>query len=472
MAAGDTLAPADGDAVLAPTAVTRFAGAGGDTLIFALFLAHTAISVLTLGARIPAIGAVRPTLLLDAMIWIWWVVSGHHTRTVSGFSDPWGRRLLILFVYSVATIPFTMWPGSVLRSGLPTFLEAASFLYFCVFLCTTWQRLRLFVLVWMGCQIFRMLQPVYLHLTADYWGDIAYLGHGEAMNRLSGAPGDVVNPNGLGFIVASVLPFLHYLVLGQRSRLLKLGYVVLLGCLLYGLGLTGSRSAVLALLIDLLLIAWRSKRRLLMLGLVTAGLAVSFSFLGTDLADRYQSLFSNNTRNAATREGRLTGLVEDLKFGLQRPVFGFGLGTSHEAKWNLRHDRFSAHDMYAEALIELGFVGLFIFLGFLAAIIRCVSECRRALARAPPTADGYNFMQALTSALRVWVPMALVFFLSQYGLREFDWYIFGGMAAALHNLLKPYAVARGAGQPLAARWLGRQPHHVPNTRGRAPKSSR
>lgn len=422
-------------------AATKAAEAPQSGIIFAVFLVHTAVAMLTLGSRFLALGALRPTLLLDGVLWCWWLTMALPRGIPSGLGDPWGRRIAILFVYALVSVPFVKWPGSVLRDGIPSFLVAASFLYFCIIYCTTWQRLRLFVLVWMACQVFRVLQPIYLHIRFGYWGDQAYIGGGEFMHRLSGAPGDVVNPNGLGFIVASVLPFFHYLVLSQRSRLMRLAYPAIAICLVYGLILTGSRSALIAVVIDALLIAWRSKARVMAISIIAVGAVVSVHLMSANLLDRYDSLINSKTENARTEQGRINGLVNDFELGLQRPVFGFGLGTSEEANWNYLHSGLLAHDVYEETLIELGFIGLCIYLSFLASLVSCVSKCRTELARAPPTVDGYEFMTALSSALRVWVPMALIFFFSQYGLRELDWYIAAGMAGSLYGLLRGLEVS-------------------------------
>ena len=436
------------DTSLAATDLTPATAKKGDDapgrIFFYLLLAHATITILTLGSRVPGLGIIRPTLLLVAVIWGWWFAAGIKSNQTSGISDPWGRRLAILGVYAIVTLPFTMWPGSVLREGLPTWIRAASFLYFVIFLCTTWKRLRLFVFVWLGCELFRVLQPIFLHVTTGYWGDSTYLGGGEFMGRLAGAPGDIVNPNGLGFIVASVVPFIHYFAISQRSRIIKIAYLATLLALLYGLVLTGSRSAVLAVMVDVLLIAWRSKHRVLVLSLIAVGMVAAVNLMGADLVDRYLSLVSSNTKNennAKTAHGRMAAMVADFELGLERPVFGFGLGTSKEANWNMRHDRYIAHNMYAEVLIELGLVGLAIFLSFLTAIGRGLADCRRFLARAPPTSEGHPFMQWLTSALRVWFPMAIFFFFAQYGLREVDWYIVGGIVGALYALAKAAATA-------------------------------
>ena len=419
--------------------------------IFYVLLAHLAVTMLTLGSRIPGFGIIRPTLTFVAFIWGWWFWVGLRTEVTSGISTPWGRRLAILIAVSILSLPFTKYPGSVLNQGLPSLIKVASFLFFCMFLCTTWQRLRTFVWAWVGCQIFRVMQPVFMHVTMGYWGDSAYMGEGDFLNRLAGAPGDIVNPNGLGFIVASVLPFLHYLVMSQpRQRMLKLAYVLILAGMLYGLVLTGSRSAMLALAIDVLMIAWRSKHRLLVFSLIGITAAIAVNYMSADLIDRYESLVSDNTRNASTRQGRVSGAIGDFEFGLTRPVFGYGLGTSHEANWNMKHDRYISHDMYAETTIELGLVGLGILISYLAAIVGAVGESRKYLARAPPQADGYVFLSSLTSALRVWVPMAIIFFFAQYGLREPDWYLMGGIAGALWMLSKKAAESGDAAAALPA----------------------
>ena len=55
-------------------------------------------------------------------------------------------------------------------------------------------------------QVWRVLEPLYMHLKSGYWGDYASLGNWEYMNRLSGSPYDIINPNGLGFVIIMTLP--------------------------------------------------------------------------------------------------------------------------------------------------------------------------------------------------------------------------------------------------------------------------
>ena len=56
---------------------------------------------------------------------------------------------------------------------------------------------------------------------------------------------------------------------------------------------------------------------------------------------------------------------------------------------------------------------------------------------------GFVFHNYLRILGVVWVPMALIFFFAQYGLREVDWYLMGGIAGALYNLTKAASAKEG-----------------------------
>ena len=55
------------------------------------------------------------------------------------------------------------------------------------------------------------------------------------MERLSGAPYDIVNPNGLAFIIVSVLPFYYYYA--ELIMKVRFGIVVACTCVYMGSGI-------------------------------------------------------------------------------------------------------------------------------------------------------------------------------------------------------------------------------------------
>ena len=227
---------------------------------FKLFIVYTVSFFLHLPARVPVLGAIRFDFLLFIIICLCLllekrrlVLSEDERKTI--------KIIAILFGYIFFSLPFIEWQGSVLFQNLPAFIKAVSFLFFSFYTITSEKRLRVFMAVFILCQIFRVLEPLYLHAMYGYWGSRAfYAGGREFMLRLSGAPSDVINPNGLAYVIASVFPFLHYYstLPGWKYKVL---YVVSAPLLIYALVLTGSRSGFLALLIVLAAIVYRSTRK-------------------------------------------------------------------------------------------------------------------------------------------------------------------------------------------------------------------
>src|SRR5581483_3802455 len=220
--------------------------------------------------------------------------------------------------------PLVEWPGSVIRSGIPNYTKAVVFYFFTIALVTDESKLKKFMGVFLTCQTIRVIEPVVLHLTTGYWGSHATMAHWESMDRLSGAPSDVVNPNGLAFVILMVFPFLHYLT--RVNGKLKLAYVVVTPVLIYALLLTASRTGFVCLLVILASIWWKSKNKGIILIVSVVAAVMIGGVMSANLKDRYLSLVSKDTKNAETAEGRIEGLKADLDVAMRHPFTGHGLG--------------------------------------------------------------------------------------------------------------------------------------------------
>src|SRR5690606_29958836 len=135
----------------------------------------------------------------------------------------------------------------VISKGMPALIKAAIFFYFTYKLVLNERRLKIMVYIFILANTFRVIEPLYLNLTQGYWGSKTAFGW-DQVNRLQGAPHDIVNANGLAFVIASILPFYHYLF-GTKSIWRKLIYWALTPVLLYTMSLTLSRSGLLAVAI-------------------------------------------------------------------------------------------------------------------------------------------------------------------------------------------------------------------------------
>jgi putative inorganic carbon (hco3(-)) transporter len=339
----------------------------------------------------------------------------------------------------IVSLPFVEWPGSVLRENLFTFLKAALLFYFAIFLVDTPRRLRQFVAFFVGCQVLRVLEPLYMNLTTGYLGGRTWLGPGEWAGRLSGAPTDVVNSNGLGFVIATAVVFTYFLLWQSPRKLLKITYVFLLPAMLYALILTMSRGAFIALAVGAWLVLWQSKHKPM---LITVGLALcvgGWMIMSDVQRERYMSIFSSEeTPQSQTAQGRIDGMKEEFRLGMNRPIVGHGVGTTPEAKVNVAGARAKAsHNLYAELLIEVGIIGAILFVSFMWQILRVTQRNRLILAsRVTNEESEYDFPARLNRALFVIFWVYAVYSINYYGLSQDYWYIFGGICVAFGFIMQ------------------------------------
>jgi O-antigen ligase len=416
---------------------------------FRLYLVFLCSWFLHLPARIPGMEAARADLLLVGAIFALTLLMPRETEAAA--SDRRTRNLLwTLVAYAALTIPFVEWPGSVARIGFPNFFKAFVFYYFTASLVTTQGRLRSLLITFLACQMFRVFEPLYLHATEGYWGSSAMMSGWEMMNRLAGAPNDVVNPNGLAAIVLTIIPLLHYLTAGNvKGRLL---YVAAMPPLLWALILTGSRSGMLGLVAIGAQVWWKSRQKVMLTAAVVAGVIVVLPYLDANLTDRYKSIFDSNTKNATTSHDRVEGLKMNFDVAMRRPLFGYGLGTSKEANWNYGATDLPAHNLYLEALQEVGIFGTTIFIAVVGSVVvglRRIAEALRRAASPPP------MLANLVPALQVFIGMNLLFSFASYGLSMYDWYLAAGLTDVIVRLLGTAPAAAPAVAPATAAFVPR-----------------
>jgi putative inorganic carbon (hco3(-)) transporter len=390
------------------------------TLTFFLFQLYQLDFFLHFAQRFTFVGVLRPTMLLFALITMLLIIQREkfkHRFTHPIFSA-YGTFIFMVFI----TLPFVAFPGSVIRFNIPIILKAIVFLYFTALILDTEKRYRWAVFTFVACQVFRVMEPLYLHITDGYWGSITYYS-GEFANRLSGAPADVINPNELGFIIVTAIPFLHYLLLREKWHF-KFLYFCLLAALLYALLLTMSRGAFLALLVVGWFVWKESKRKILLLCMAVVLTVVAYTIMNDAQRDRYFSLVSSESKQSRTAEGRITGMINEFVVGLHRPIFGHGIGTSPEAKFHAGHSTKASHNMYAEILIEVGFVGMFFFFRFVRAIYRQIEYAKKALVEAD------DFLAVMFKIYNVVFWMFAVYSINYWGLSQYYWYNLAGLVIA------------------------------------------
>ncbi|WP_341936707.1 O-antigen ligase family protein [Marinimicrobium sp. C2-29] len=394
-------------------------------LAFALFVVYIISFFLRIPARVSILGDIRLDLLLVACIFV--LIIGAKLQKPD--EQRIAKYLKIMFIYSILVLPFVTWPGSVLSKGLPEFVKAVIFFFFTYSLVLNEKRLKIVVYTFLLANTFRIAEPLYLNITQDYWGSVTTFGW-DSVDRLAGSPYDVINANGLAFLIATVLPFYHYLF-GNDGFWRKLIYWSLLPILLYTMSLTLSRSGILAVAIIYGVIFLKSNKKFILSVIGIFGIAIFFASLNPVQQDRYLSIFDEDTKSAQSAEGRLTGLKRDFQVGMAKPIFGHGLGTSREANWNIGGRDQISHNLWLQIFQELGIVGLIIFILYAKEIYKGFLVTNRSVNSDP---NASSFLQKCLPAMQVWLVMNFLFSFASYGLSSYEWYLFGGFSAVLTRL--------------------------------------
>ena len=399
-------------------------------MAFKLYLLFVISFFLHLPARVPILGLVRFDVLLVALIGAL-VIAKKESRTDSSVTDT-DKALRVLLAYCLVTVPLVEWPGSVLWKGFPDLVKATIFYFFTVSIISTEARLRTYMWVFLVCQSLRILEPLYLNVSDGYWGSATFVQYEEMMDRLSGAPSDTINPNGLAFVIVSVIPFMHYLTLSAGWRY-KLIYFLLLPLFIYTLVLTASRSGLLGLGAILIGIFLKSQRKFLLIAVAGIGALIVVANLSDLQKERYLSIGRDDVRFAGTAHGRTEGMVSNLEVVWNRPIFGHGLGTSLEANFHATGQAKPAHNLYLEILQETGIIGLVIFLFFMKSII---VNFKVSLDAIRTRVTEHSYLANITTAMQVWLLMNILFSFASYGLTSYEWYLFGGLSVVIRRLVE------------------------------------
>ncbi|MBZ0333686.1 O-antigen ligase family protein [Marinobacter sp. AL4B] len=355
----------------------------------------------------------------------------NRSRLKSNFDDS-SRYLFYILCFSIVTLPLVHWPGSVINNGIVLFIKGAIFYFFTVSLVVSEKRLKLTVFVFVLCNLMRVIEPLVLNITSGYLGSSTYLGGGEFAGRLSGAPSDVVNPNGLAFIIATVIPFLHY-VMAPINRFMFSVYIILMPVLLYTMALTLSRSGIIALCIIALGVWIKSSHKFMLVVVGIFSVFIIYVNLNDVQKDRYFSIVSDEAQQSGTAHGRIDGWFVDLKVAMNRPLIGHGLGTSREANWNVAGIDRVSHILWAEVWQEIGVIGLFLFIFYLKSMVKNFLQAGCLVKKNLYRSD---FVYRCLEAMQVWLLMNFLFSFASYGLKSYEWYFFGGLSVVILSIVK------------------------------------
>jgi putative inorganic carbon (HCO3(-)) transporter len=157
------------------------------------------------------------------------------------------------------------------------------------------------------------------------------------------------DPNDLGLAILAFTPF-ALLKLARKGCTVfsRIGYLLVLGILLYALYLTNSRGTFIGLLVVFAYLScrtWGTVRGLL----ATAVLGAAVFIAGP-------SRLADLSRSEASASGRIDAWAQGLGLLKWRPILGVGYGSFTE------YHALTAHNSIVLCMAELGLVGLYVWL--------------------------------------------------------------------------------------------------------------
>jgi hypothetical protein len=243
------------------------------------------------------------------------------------------------------------------------------------------------------------------------------------IERMIGVDTTMGDPNTFGATVVFALPFVVPFWRDRPSARLRLflaGYVVLsMVCI----GLTGSRSAFVGLLLFFLITIMKSRWRLRLALLGVFAGPFLWLTLPASLQNRFETIIHPELGPKSAQEsakGRLEGLRIGLELLAKSPITGCGPGAWKKASGSV----LESHNLYGQVLGEMGLIGAGAFLVILAAFWANLRWVRRTYAEHPEWRPDF----LLSCANAVGTALVLLLFEGNFGhnLFRYSWLWYGG----------------------------------------------
>lgn len=306
--------------------------------MFILILLYLALTIIRPQDYMPGLEGMPLLSGVLVLAFLCWLISSAKT-----FAAP---HFLLLPIFTLALMASQVangWVGGALEVLLQFGSTVIAFFVLATAVASSRRRVVVALAVFTLCTL-----VLALHGVDQSQHGIGWTGVGMAEDGRIQYVGIFNDPNDLGLLFAAVLPMACYLSSrgGFFGRIFWLAGAALL---LYGVYLTNSRGALLAVLVVGGVYVWYRR------GMVTAGiLGVAGLVVMQLLSSRMQELDADESSAA----GRVDAWYEGLHMFLSHPLFGVGAGNFTE------YNYLTAHNSFVLVLAEVGFFGFITWLAF------------------------------------------------------------------------------------------------------------
>jgi O-antigen ligase len=378
----------------------------------------------------PWLRAFEPAKVLIGAAALAWLVFEPRTRL--------DRRASLVAKAVFALIPVAVISGLFASYGRAAYFAIVGIVNFTLVtllvakIVNTPRRLKIFVFVLL-ILMFKLSQHQlrYYQSIVDFGRSDEFLARGVGV----GSSSFFGNSNDFGLAVATFFPIPMVLFFGEKTKWLRLFYLICAGVIAAAVFLSGSRGSMLATAIVSIVFLLRTQKKWVGI-LVIAALLVGGSMLLNEAhIERIESAVHFEQDNNAQIRFTLWGA--GLRMFAGNPVLGVGPGNFAPTYGSQYGQKFTGdwvpHSIYVQALAELGIVGFVLLLVILFGTLRVLSNIRKTTAGESPPSYENRLATGLMYALIAFMINGATITVLWY---PHLWFIVGtalGLAQLVHN---------------------------------------
>lgn len=284
-----------------------------------------------------------------------------------------------------------------------------------------------------------------LHSWMDFIQGGAYV-YQQGVRRIVGvwSPTGLGAPNHFALMALFALPFGVAWYRLAQSRLLRLGLIGFVVMCCASILFSGTRGALFGLAFYVIArYAHRLLRPVPIMAVALSG-AVALAVLPQSLTSRYLSVFVEDASQVpaeelaeASAQSRIEGLKDGWRLALERPLLGWGPGSSPVARSEVRPQDsevtwedeavLQLHSLYGQVMGETGFVGTFLAMWI---VLHSLFQLRRLRREASGAAA--EWASALFLALLIY----MFYGFASHTLYRFNWLLLFAAQAALTDICR------------------------------------